>query len=165
MAVFTFCVLGRKYHFWTNLLLKDKTVSLSWNLMTSLIRICRIYWYCSLFPFSTGNTLFWANLVQKTKIASLRWNFTHRLIRTCRIQRWRSLFIFRPEILFLGKFGPKNEDYHSKLKLVTQNNPNMQNSIAMFALSLSDWKYSFSANLVQKVKIVSLSWNLVAGLI
>ena len=37
---------------------------------------------------------------------------------------------FRREILFLGKFGPKNEDCQFKLNLGTQNNSNMQNSMA-----------------------------------
>ena len=44
-----------------------------------------------------------------------------------------------------------------KLKFVTQNNSNMENSMAMFTLSVLDRKYSFWANLVQKVKIISLS--------
>ena len=41
----------------------------------------------------------------------------------------------------------------------------MQKSIMVFIFSYLDWKYPFYANLVQKVKIVSLSWNLVARLI
>ena len=41
----------------------------------------------------------------------------------------------------------------------------MQNSVALFNLSLFDQKHPFWANLVQKIKLVSLSWNLVARLI
>ena len=37
---------------------KIKSVNVSWNLLCRLIRICRIQWWCSLFPFLTGNTLF-----------------------------------------------------------------------------------------------------------
>ena len=37
------------------------------------IWLCRIQWFCSLFPISTENTL-WVNLVQKIKIASLLQN-------------------------------------------------------------------------------------------
>ena len=41
----------------------------------------------------------------------------------------------------------------------------MQNWMVMFTFSLFDRKCPFSANLVQKVKIISLSWNLVPALI
>ena len=36
----------------------------------------------------------------------------------------------------------------------------MQNSMVVFTFSALDWKHLFQANLVQKIKIVSLSWNL-----
>ena len=41
----------------------------------------------------------------------------------------------------------------------------MQNSMVTFILSVFDWKYPFRANLVQKIKMISWSWNLVARLI
>ena len=41
----------------------------------------------------------------------------------------------------------------------------MQNSMVMFTFSVSKWKYPFWANLVQKIKIVSLCWNLAPSLI
>ena len=41
----------------------------------------------------------------------------------------------------------------------------MQNSIVVFTFAVLDWKCPFRANLVQKVKIIILSWNLVASLI
>ena len=69
------------------------------------------------------------------------------------------------EIPFLGKFGPKNQNSHFKLKFGTYTNSNMQNSMVMFILSVFDWKYPFWANLVQKIKIISWSLNLVARLI
>ena len=62
---------------------------------------------------------------------------------------------------FLGKFGPKNQNYQFKLKFVTWTNSNMQNSIGVFIFLVFDQKCRFWANLVQKVKIISLSWNLV----
>ena len=101
-----------------------KIVSLSWNLVLILIRICRIHWSCSVFYVLTGNTLFgqiwsekskfeytefnggvhffcldwkqpfWANVVQKIKIVSLSRNLVPKLIRICRIQWWYSLFLF-----------------------------------------------------------------------
>ena len=72
---------------------------------------------------------------------------------------------FWPEIPFLGKFGPKNQNYQFKLKFGTYTNSNMQNSMVMFIFFVFDWKYPFWANLVQKVKIISLSWNLVPTVI
>ena len=36
-----------------------KNFSLNWNLVLRLIRIYRIQWWCSLFPFSIGKTCFW----------------------------------------------------------------------------------------------------------
>ena len=108
---------------------------------------------------------FWANLVQKVKIISWSWNLVARLIWICRIQWSCSFFCFWLEMPFLGKFGPKNQNCHFKLKFGTYSNSNMQNSMVMFILSVFDWKYPFWANLVQKVKIISLSWNLVPTLI
>ena len=69
------------------------------------------------------------------------------------------------EIPFLGKFGPKHQNSHFKLKFGTYSNSSMQNSMVMFILSVFDWKYPFWANLVQKIKIISWSWNLVTRLI
>ena len=50
------------------------------------------------------------NLVQKIKIVSLSWNFLPRSTWICRSQWWCLRFLFWPEILFLGKFGPKNQN-------------------------------------------------------
>ena len=58
---------------------------------------------------------------------------------------------------FLGKFGPKSQNYQFMLKFGTYTNSNMQNSMVMFTFSAFDWKYPFWANLVQNVKIVSLN--------
>ena len=73
------------------------------------------------------------------------------------------VFSFRPEAPFLGKFDPKNENCWSKLKFGTQTNSNMQNSVVMFSVFYQ--KYPFWINLLKKIKIVSLSWNLVPILI
>ena len=61
---------------------------------------------------------------------------------------------------FLGKFGPENQNCQFKLKFVTSTNSNMQNSVVMFTFSVLSWKYPFWVNLVQKIKIVSLSSKL-----
>ena len=44
-----FIFLDRKYTFWVNLVQKIKIVSLSWNLLPKLFRICKIQWWWSLF--------------------------------------------------------------------------------------------------------------------
>ena len=41
----------------------------------------------------------------------------------------------------------------------------MQNSIVVFTFSVLHWKHPFWANLVHKIKIINLSWNLVPRLI
>ena len=69
------------------------------------------------------------------------------------------------EIPFLGKFGPKSQNSHFKLKFGTYTNSNMQNSMVMFIFFVFDWKYPFWANLIKKIKIISWSLNLVARLI
>ena len=58
MVVLTFSVSEWKYPFWANLVQKISIISLSWNLVPTLVRICRIQWRCSLFLFLSGNTLF-----------------------------------------------------------------------------------------------------------
>ena len=83
-----------KYPFWVYVAQKIKIITLSWNLVPTLIRICRVQCWCSLFLFPTGNNPFCANLVQKIKIVNLRWNLAPRLIRIYRIQWWSSVFPF-----------------------------------------------------------------------
>ena len=53
-----FSIFDQKFPFWANLVKKIKIVSLSWNLVSRLIRICRNQWWSWFFPFFTGNTLF-----------------------------------------------------------------------------------------------------------
>ena len=74
------------YPFWVNLIPKLKIVSLSWNLVLRLIRICITPWWCSFFLFLTGNTFFGGNLIQKIKIVTLSWTLVQRLIRMWIIQ-------------------------------------------------------------------------------
>ena len=83
----------------------------------------------------------------------------------CRIQWLCSLFPISTTNTFLGKFDPKNQNCQFILKFGTWTNSNMQNSMAMFNFSAFYWNYPFWENLVQKIKIVNLFWNLVPGLI
>ena len=62
-------------------------------------------------------------------------------------------------MLFLGKYGPKNQKFCFKLKLSTLPYLDMQVSVVMFTFSIFDRKYSFWS---KKIKIVSsISWYLV----
>ena len=69
-----FFVFVRKFPFWANLVKKIKIVSLSENLVPRLTRLCRIQWWCLLFPFLTGIIPFGLIWSKKTKL-SLRLNF------------------------------------------------------------------------------------------
>ena len=103
---------------------------------------------------------FWASLVAKFKNVCLKWILVPRLIRICRIQWLCSFFLFWTRSTLFGQIWSK------KLKLSVLNlrhRPNSQNqsSMVMFRFSVFNWKCHFWASLVQKIKIVSLSWNLV----
>ena len=110
--MFTFSVFDREYAFWANLVQKIEIVSLRWNLIPRLIRICWIQWCCSLFSFLTGNALLG--------------------------QVWSKLLIFTVSFvsdqknLFWGKFSPKCQNLQVKAKFATSSNSNMQNSKAVF---------------------------------
>ena len=141
MAVFTLFIFGWKRPFCANLVKNVKRVSLSLNLVASLIRICRVQWCCSLFRFRP-EIPFLVKFGQNCRYCQLkvkRWNLIPRLIRICRIQWWCLLLLFRPDILFFGKFGPKSEDCQFKQKCCTQNSSITQNSMAMFTLFVLDW--------------------------
>ena len=90
-----------------------------------------------------------------SKLSALRLTLVASLIRISRIQYCCSLFCFRLEMPFLGKFGPKNQNYQLKLKFGTYTNSNLQSSMVISTSSAFDWKYHFWANLVQKVKVIS----------
>ena len=77
--------------------------------------------------------------------------FTTR--KSKRLQSLDCLFCFQLEIPFLGKFGPKTQNYQFKLKFCTQTNSNMQNSMVMFTFSVFDWKYLFGQIWSKKSKL------------
>ena len=56
----------------------------------------------------------------------------------------------------MGEFGPRNQNFQIKLKFGTYINSGIQNSMVVLT-SVLHRKYPFWANLVQKIKIVSLS--------
>ena len=61
------------------------------------------------------------------------------------------------EKLFLGKFGPKFKNCLFKVKFGTETKLDMPYSMVVLILYVLDWKCPFSANLVWKIKIVSLN--------
>ena len=73
--------------------------------------------------------------------------------------------IFDWKYSFFCKLGPKNQNCQFKVKFGTQTNFNMQNSMVVFTFSVLERKHPFSANLVQKIMIISWSWNLVSTII
>ena len=164
VMLFTFFVFKWKYPFWANLVQKMKMISLSWNLVPRLIRICRIQWWCSLFLFLIENTYFEQIWLKKLKLSVQGETPYFSQFKYAEFNGDVHSFCFWSEIPFLGRFGPKNQNYQFKLKFGTYTNSNMQNSMLMFTFSGFDWKYPFWANLVQKVKIISWSWNLVPRL-
>ena len=65
----------------------------------------------------------------------------------------------------LGIFGRKNENFWFTQKISIYANLNMQNLMVLFTFFFFGWKYRFWENLLQKNKIIILSWNLVPRLI
>ena len=110
-VMFTFSVFDWKYSFWANLAPKFKIFKVKF--CTSLIRICTIQWWCSLFSALLRKYPFWANLVQKVKIVSLSWNMVPRLIWLCRIQSWCSLSVFNWKYPFWVNFVQKKKTFVS----------------------------------------------------
>ena len=88
MMLFTFFVFDRKYPFWANLVQNVKIISLSWKLVSRLIRIWIIQWWCSLFLFLTGNSLLGANFFEKVKIVSLK-SDSHLPNKMCFLLHWK----------------------------------------------------------------------------
>ena len=155
-------VFDWKYIFWVNLVKKLKIISLSWNFVPRLIQKCRIPWGCSLFLFSTGNTSL-GKFDPKIQNGQFELKFRTRLmwIGNYAENMWCSLFLFlNRNTLFVQIWSKKNKFTQ---KFGTKTNLNTRNSM-MFTFSVFDRKY-FSVNLVQKTKIVSLSWKLVLRLI
>ena len=73
------------------------------------------------------------------------------------------LFPFSTGNTIFVQIGPKNQNCQFKLNFWYPNSK-MQKSMVAFALSVFAWKKPSWANLVQKFKIVSLSWNLTSRL-
>ena len=143
MVMFIFFVFDRKYPFWANLVQKVKIISWSWNLVPTLIQICRIQLWCSLFLFLSGNTLFGQIWSKKLKFLFQAEIWYLHEFEHAEFNGGVHFFCFWVEMLFLGKFGPKSQNYQFKLKFATYTNSNMQNSMVMFTFSVFDRKHPF----------------------
>ena len=115
-----------------------------------------------LFTFSVlgSEYRFCASFVQKIKIVSLSWNLVLRLIQIWRIQWWYSFFPLLTGIVFgnlLQKINIVCWSYDLEPRLILICRIRWWFSFLFFV----DQKYPFLVNLVQKFKIVSLSWNVV----
>ena len=82
MLMFTLSTLDRKYHFLENLVQEIKIVSLSWNLIPRLIRICRIQRWCSFFLFQTENILSKEICSKKSKLLVYIYLYTYTYTHT-----------------------------------------------------------------------------------
>ena len=162
-------VFNWKYQFsWVNLVQKLKFISLNWNFVPRLIKICRISWWCSLFLFSTANT-FLGKFGPKNQICQFELKFRTRLLwiyaELCRKYVVFTFSVLGQKNTFWVNLVKKNKNYHFKLKFGTKTNLNKQNSMMMFTFSVFDQPYLSWANSVQKFKIVCSKWDLIKRLI
>ena len=107
----------------------------------------------------------WLDLIHQSITASMENVVVFFQFEYAEFSGYVYFYRFRPQIPFLDKFGPENQNCQFILKFSTWTKLNMQNSMAMFNFSAFYWKYPFWANLVQKIKIVSLGSNFVFRLI
>ena len=63
--------------------------------------------------------LFWGNLIPKIKIDFLKWKLVPRINSNIIELNGDVHFLFRMKIPSSGKFGPKNQNFQSKLKFGT----------------------------------------------
>ena len=103
-------------------------------------------------------------MIQKVKSLCINWNSVQSLIRISRIWWWCLLFLLLTISTILGQIWSKNWKLF-EVKFDNYTNLNYQNSMVVLILSVLDCKYPFWINLVQEIKTVSLSWNLVLRII
>ena len=101
MVISPSSVFNQKYPFCENLIPMFKIVCFKWNLVITLIRICRIQWWHPLFMVFNRKYSFWAKLVQKK---------SKLLVFTLK---------FGTKIPFLGKFNPMLKIVWFKRNLIT----------------------------------------------
>ena len=123
---------------------KIKISSLNWNFVSRLINL-KIKNLMLMFIFSVffSKSSFWENFVPKFKVIFLKWSLLSIIFRILKIQCNVHFFSFWPQILSLGKIGPKYKNYHFRRKFVSYTYSKLQNLIVEFAFSDFDCKYLF----------------------
>ena len=147
-----------------NLVQIIKTVWWSWNLVPRLIRICKFNGIVHNFYFRMEISFSGKKIFEKFKIVCLKWNLVPGLIWISKILWWCSLFLFSTRNIFLGKIGPKNQNYLKRNLL-----PRLA-QICRIQCLCSFFRFFTGNTLFGQVKsknfkIVNLSWNLVLRLI
>ena len=79
--------------------------------------------------------------------------------------RENTIFLFSTINTPFGQIWKKKKNCQFKLKLDSYTNLSMKSLTVVFTFSVIYRKYPFCVNLVQKIKIISLSWDLVLRLI
>ena len=150
MVIISFFNVDQECPLWANLVQKTKTVSWSLNLLlkthSDMENSTVMFTWC----FQKYSS--WANLVQKFKTYLLKlkfgpctnWNMQNSIVVL--------ILCFWLEILFLSKFGSKNQNLQLMLKLCTKSNwiIRIQWWFSFFLFLTWDLKYPFWANLFQK---------------
>ena len=72
-----------------------------------------------------------------------------------------TFFAFDFKYLCWAHIWSKNLKFYVQSKNWYLIDSNIQNSIVVFIASVLDWEYPFWASLIQKMKTVSFSWNLI----
>ena len=122
----------------------------------------RFQWWCSLFPFSTGNALFGQIWPQNSKLFKVKFG----LQTNSNMHNFVAVFtfsVFKPKYPFRANLFQKITVVSLSWNLVRKANSNMQNSMGIFTLFIFNHKYPFRANLVQKNQNC-FSWNFVPRL-
>ena len=110
------------------------------NLISRLIQICRIQWWCSLHLFQTGNTLFGP----KNENCQFQVKFGTKSDSDMKNSMMMFiLYVSERKYHFCGKFVSKNQNCLLKQKLEAQTTSDIQNSMVVFILFFCIMKIPF----------------------
>ena len=132
LMMFTFSVFSQKYFFGKfGQKRKNCQFKLKFGTKTNL----NMHNSVVLFIFSVFDWKypFMANFILEVEVWYLEFQI-------CRIHKSFTFFRFWPDILFLGKIGPRNQNCQFKLKFGILTNWNMQNSLLILTFSVFDRK-------------------------
>ena len=145
---------------------KIQNYCLSWNFVPRLIKKFKIPWWCSLVLLSIGDT-FLGKFGPKNQNVSLSWNFALDYFKYAELCRKYVVFTF-PILDQKKTYSDKSDQ---KIKIVILGGSLVPRPFEYVEFNddvyfFSFWpKTPFWANLVQKMKIVFLKWNLTQILI